>query len=188
MTSRKIGNQDICSWKRQWTFDNPLRALIHPPAKVLGAWVRSGMTVVDAGCGIGHFSLGMAELVGPQGRVVSIDLQQGALDKLMQRAARAGLDRVITPQACTKTNLGPLPRADFALAFWMIHETPDVKDFFSQLAASLNHGGRVLVAEPPFHVRKNDFEEEIRQAKAAGLRLEARPRVPYSRAALFVRS
>jgi SAM-dependent methyltransferase len=87
----------VCPWWFAYTFDNPVRRILHPPAQVLGRWVRPGMTVLDVGCGIGHFTLGMARLVGDGGRVIAADLQQSALAAVRRRAARAGLgERVIT--------------------------------------------------------------------------------------------
>ena len=34
---------------------------------VLGQHIHEGMTVVDVGCGMGHFSIGMDRLVGHDG-------------------------------------------------------------------------------------------------------------------------
>jgi SAM-dependent methyltransferase len=38
------------------------------------AGVRAGMTVLDAGCGPGRLTLPLAERVGPQARVLALDL------------------------------------------------------------------------------------------------------------------
>jgi SAM-dependent methyltransferase len=143
------------------------------------------MTALDLGCGLGHFSLGMARLVGARGRVAAVDLQQGALDVVTRRAERAGLAGVLSTHRCEAGTLGELPRADFVLAFWMVHETPDVGAFFRQVAALLHPGGRLLFAEPPLHVSRGAFEEEVRLAQGAGLTLEARPRMALCRAALL---
>ena len=43
------------------------------------------MTVLDVGCGPGFFTLDMARLVGPSGRVIAADLQEGMLEKLGQK-------------------------------------------------------------------------------------------------------
>ena len=58
------GHQGACTWWIAYTFDNPLRRLIHKPQKILGNYIKEGMTVMDLGCGMGHFSIGMAGLVG----------------------------------------------------------------------------------------------------------------------------
>ena len=48
-----------------WTFDNPLRRWFQDPERILGSFVREGMTVADIGCGMGYFSVAMAKMIGP---------------------------------------------------------------------------------------------------------------------------
>ncbi|WP_147822246.1 class I SAM-dependent methyltransferase [Salidesulfovibrio onnuriiensis] len=175
----------VCDYKHQRSFDNWLRGLLHPPQEVLGGWVKPGMTVIDAGCGIGYFSLGMAEIVGPGGRVVAVDMQEGALARLEERAEKAGLTAIIETHKCEADQLGPLPKADFAMAFWMVHETPDAGAFFRQLHAALNKSACMLFTEPPLHVSKNRFREEIAMAEQAGFRFLGQPKIRFCNAALF---
>jgi len=94
MTSHSVsssGHRGVCNWWIAYTFDNPLRRLIHKPQKVLGNYVKEGMTVMDLGCGMGHFSMGMAGLVGGTGRVIAVDLQQKMLDVMEGRDFAAPL-------------------------------------------------------------------------------------------------
>lgn len=177
----------VCPWWFAYTFDNPLRRWLHPPGPVLGAWVLPGMTALDVGCGIGHFTLGMAHLVGPSGRVIATDLQQRALDAVRRRAARAGLSDRITTHRCAPDRLGIPGPVDFALAFWMAHETPSQTGLFAELAGILRPGGRLLVAEPRFHITARDFERTYEAAALTGLVLAEKPAVRASHAALFER-
>lgn len=177
----------VCPWWFAYSFDNPLRRLLHPPEKLLSAWVRPGMTVLDVGCGIGHFSLGMARLVGPGGRVIAADLQDRALAVVERRARRAGLADRITTHRCAADSCGVAGPVDFALAFWMLHETPAAEVFCREIAGVLSPGGRFLVAEPAFHVDAVAFASELAAAARAGLKLIEQPQVRASRAALFGR-
>ena len=179
--------QHVCPWWFAYSFDNPLRRLLHPPEKLLAPWVRPGMTVLDVGCGIGHFSLGMARMVGPGGRVIAADLQERALTVVARRARRAGLADRVTTHRCDPEACGISGPVDFALAFWMLHEAPSAEGFCRQIAGTLSPGGRFLVAEPAFHVSEDTFEGELAAAARAGLKLIERPRVRASRAALFGR-
>ncbi|NTW59852.1 MAG: methyltransferase domain-containing protein, partial [Nitrospirae bacterium] len=87
----------VCPWWLAWTFDNPLRKWFQDPERILGSLVREGMTVADIGCGMGYFSVAMARMVGPAGRVLSVDLQEKMLKYLEKRAVRAGVqDRITT--------------------------------------------------------------------------------------------
>ena len=77
MTSQTLSSPEsdhVCTWWHAYSFDNPLRKLIHKPKRILGAYVKDGMTVMDVGCGMGHFSIGMANLVGEQGKVIASNL------------------------------------------------------------------------------------------------------------------
>jgi ubiquinone/menaquinone biosynthesis C-methylase UbiE len=158
---------------------------VHNPKKMLGAYVRPGMTVMDVGCGMGVFSIGMARLVGAEGRVLAVDLQEPMLRVLRRRAERAGVSERIETVLCGADDLGVSAVVDFVLAFYMVHETPDVRAFLRQLRARLKPEGRLLVAEPTFHVSETLFQETLEAAADAGLAALDRPKIRMSRSALF---
>lgn len=54
---------------------SPIRRLLHNPRKILAPYVRDGMTVLEPGPGMGFFTLELARMVGPTGRVVALDMQ-----------------------------------------------------------------------------------------------------------------
>lgn len=175
----------VCPWWFAYTFDNALRRLVHDPVKVIGAYVKPGMTVVDIGCGMGHFSIGMARLVGPLGRVIAADLQQKMLDTLMRRATRAGVANRITPVLCSERDTRVSQRVDFALLFWMVHETSDVVALFQQAYEILLNGGKLLYSEPKLHVCEAEFKRTVSIAQATGFRLVGEPGICCSYSVLF---
>ena len=180
----------VCPWWYARLFDNPLRRLLHPPRKVLEPHVRPGMRVAEIGCGLGPFAVGLATLAGPEGRVYLVDLQERMLRSAVRRVARAGLAERVEARRCERDGLGLDDLAgtlDFAVAFWMAHEVPDREGFARQLHAALAPGGRLLVAEPAFHVEQGDFDRTLASAAAAGLEEVGRPRIRLSRTALLGR-
>ena len=179
------GHRGICTWWMAYTFDNPLRRLIHKPQEVLGNYVKEGMTVMDLGCGMGHFSIGMAGFVGPTGKVIAVDLQQKMLDILGNRARRAGLSDRIFAHLCQADDIGLEVSAEFILAFWMVHELPDQEKFFKQLKTGLAADGNILIAEPKMHVTAEAFEKTLDIAKSCGLQCIERPDIRFSRTALL---
>lgn len=188
MTSHSVsssGHTGVCTWWIAYTFDNPLRRLIHKPQKVLGNYVKEGMAVMDLGCGMGHFSIGMAGLVGSTGRVIAVDLQQKMLDVMERRAQRAGLDDRILPHLCQVDDIGIEEQADFILAFWMVHEVPDQNKFFKQLKSFLTAQGKILIAEPKMHVTAEGFKRTLDIAQARGLQCIEKPAISLSHAALL---
>jgi ubiquinone/menaquinone biosynthesis C-methylase UbiE len=180
-----MSGDHVCPWWMAYTFDNPLRRLIHNPEKILGDYVTEGMTVLDVGCGMGYFSLGLARIVGNTGKVISVDLQQKMLDILQKRASKAGLLHRIEPHICDADNLNVNTPVDFALAFWMVHEMPDPENFFGQVSSVLKPAGKLLYAEPSFHVPEKQFNEIRAAARKTGLQQINDLKIAFSRATLF---
>jgi len=178
----------VCPWWFSYAFDNPLRKLFHVQPRLLAPYVRPGMTCVDLGCGRGYFSLGLARLAGPAGRVFAVDRQQKMLGLLARRAARAGLEGIIQTHLAGPQGLG-LERlngqVDFILCFWMLHEVKARAKFLAQAAALLKPGGRLLLTEPRVHVSLLNFAQSLEVASRTGLEVEARPKVALSRCALL---
>jgi ubiquinone/menaquinone biosynthesis C-methylase UbiE len=183
-----LGDDHVCPWWFAYTFDNPLRRLIHPPERLFEGLVREGQTAVDIGCGMGHFTLGLARMVGQSGQVIAVDLQEKMLALVRQRAARMGLLERIELRQAAAEQLRFDKKADFAMAFWMVHEVPDKLGFFGTVASILKPSAHFLLVEPKGHVTQAVFEQEVMQAQAAGLTQMKNPSIAISRAALFVAS
>jgi ubiquinone/menaquinone biosynthesis C-methylase UbiE len=175
----------VCPWWGGFFLDNPLRRLIHDPQKIVGPYVKPSMTVMDVGCGMGLFSIAMAKMVGDQGQVIAVDLQQKMLDVLRRRAERAGVTDRIETHKCEQDRLGVDAQADFALAFMMVHEVPDQRRLLDEIHVCLRPGGKLLVAEPKVHVPGKAFHKTVATAEEVGFRVAEEPRVHGCRAVVF---
>ncbi len=175
----------VCPWWLAYTFDNPVRKLFHQPPKIFGPYIEKGMKVMDVGCGMGFFSIGMAKMVGDEGKVFSVDLQQKMLDVTKKRATRAGLAERVFPHRCGPDKLGIAEQVDFILTFWMVHEVKNKKSFFSELLSNLVFGGKILIAEPKMHVSPEDFQKTLETARSTGLGVCGRPAIRFSLTALL---
>ena len=176
---------NVCPWWLCPTFDNPLRRLIQNPDRILAGLVQPGETALDLGCGMGYLSIPLARLVGPGGKVICVDLQEQMLAGVRRRAERAGVaDRIRLHRAGTDS-LELEETADFALAFWMLHEVPAQAVFLAEVIACLKPSGRLLVVEPRLHVGGAAFERSVEVARSIGLEPIASPTVALSRAVLF---
>ena len=177
----------VCPWWLIPTFDNPLRRLIHDPEKILEGLVQAGQCAADIGCGMGYFSIPLARLVGEQGRVYAADVQDEMLAGVKRRAIRAGVAERISLQKVGQGRLELPEKVDFALTFWMVHETPDQKEFFRQVHDVLKPGGRLLLVEPIIHVGPAAFERTLEAATEAGFMSVKPAAVRISRARLLER-
>ena len=175
----------ICSWQHAWFLDNWVRRAIHNPDRIIGKYIEKGQIVLDLGCGPGMFSLAMAKMVGEDGKVISVDIQEEMLHILRRKSEDAGLKSRILLHKSGLDGIGVREKADFALAFYMVHEVPDKAGFLNEVASLIKPLGRFLIVEPKLHVSKSSFEETVEIAQSTGLILISRPKILFSRAVLL---
>jgi len=169
---------------------NPFRRLFENPNKMLGPFVREGMTVLEPGCGMGYFTLPLARMVGPKGRVVAVEIQEKMLSVLSRRARKAGLDDRIDIRHIGDNNLGIgdlLNKVDFAAAIHVVHEVPDQTIFFKEVWEALKPGGKMLVLEPKGHISQTEFEQTVETANQVGFKTKAVPIKHGSRERLLIK-
>src|SRR5262249_42154760 len=150
---------------------SPLRRLVLDPEKVVGPFVREGMTVLEPGPGMGFFTVEMARLAGPSGRGVAVDPQPEMLAGLQRRPATAGVSSRVETRQASLNSLGVSDlqgRVDFTLAFAVVHEMPSASRFFAEAAQASKPGAALLLVEPAGHVKEEEFKAELEAAAKAG--------------------
>jgi len=180
-----LNGEHTCPWWLAYTFDNPIRRLIHKPQIILKGLVEKGQTVLDLGCGMGYFSIAMAKLVGDTGRVISVELQQEMLDVLVKRAQKAGVQSRIQVHKCQPDKIGINEPIDFALSFWMAHEVSDKVAFLKEVSELLKPNAKLLVVEPKIHVSYSSFKEIVKAGQQVGFKTGAKPPIRISRTIIF---
>ena len=178
-------NRHVCPWWGGYFIDNWFRRWFHNPERILAPHVRPGMTVMDFGCGMGVFSIEMARLVGSQGQVVAVDLQQRMLDVLRKRAERAGVANRIRTHHCAADSIGIDDSVDFTLAFYSAHEVPDLSRLLREIYLCLRPKGRMMMVEPIGHVTRGHFETMAALAQEIGFKADEHPRICLSRAVVL---
>lgn len=174
-----------------YIFYKLLRRFHQNPRRILGNYVKPGMTVLDVGCGAGFFSLGMAKMVGPDGKVVSVDLQAEMIESLRQQAAAAGLSERIDARICSDRSLEIddfTGQIDFALAFYVVHHAADVPELMTEVHRVLKPRGRLLVVEPRHHASADECQVTEAAAQQAGLTIAGHPKLIRDWAVMFVKS
>ena len=135
------------SWL-SWLLTNPLGSGEGGSAPILSRLdLKPGMRVLDVGCGPGRVSIPAAQRVGPEGQVVSLDIQEAMLKRLQQRAAARGVANI-------RTICGPAEEAaleadscDRALLVWVLGEIPDQAAALRRIFAALKPGGLLSITE-----------------------------------------
>lgn len=95
--------------------------------------LRPGQTVVDYGCGPGTYLRRASELVGPQGRVLAVDIHELAIQAVNQRIRRHGWSNVsahLAPGGACPLADGV---ADAVYALDMFHMVSDSSGFLQEL-------------------------------------------------------
>lgn len=175
----------VCPVERAGILDFRIRRWLQDPQKILRPYIEEGVTVLDIGCGPGFFSIDMAQMVGRSGRLIASDLQEGMLRKLREKIQGTELEERITLHKCEQNKVGLSVNVDFVLAFYVVHEVPNLKMFFEEIESILKPNGQFLIVEPPFHVSKTAFGEMIRKARDAGFKPVEGPKVLLSKTVIL---
>ena len=109
--------------------------------------VRPGDTVLDVGSGSGTDTLLAALLVGPEGRVIGLDMTPAMLRKLERNAAAAGADHVEALQGEAEDVPLPDGSVDVVTSNGVINLVPDKRRAAREIARVLRPGGRVQIAD-----------------------------------------
>ena len=172
--------EHICPWWIGYLLASPVRRLWQKPETILQPYVKSGMTVLDVGPGMGYFTLPMARMIGEGGRVVCVDVQERILKSLKRRARRAGLEKRIVARAASPETLGITDFAgqiDFVLAFAVVHEVPSQENLFREIHQAMKPGALLLISEPTGHVTKDSFDQMMAITKRAGFEVLSTPEI-----------
>ena len=122
----------------------PQRAQRLQAVRALG--LRPGATVVDVACGTGlNFSL-LEQAIGPNGRIVGVDLTDAMLAQARQRIETNGWRNVSLVQADAAEFDFPT-EVDAILSTYALSHVPDCGDVIAHGAAALSRGGHWVVLD-----------------------------------------
>jgi SAM-dependent methyltransferase len=130
-------------WTRRWmsqrTATNDLAFLV--------PHLRTGMEVLDCGCGPGSITVGLAEIVAP-GQVIGIDIEP----RQLETARALALERGIGNLRFERASVYELPFADasfdVAVAHFVIEHVSDPLRALREIRRVLRPGGIAAVKDP----------------------------------------
>jgi SAM-dependent methyltransferase len=167
--------EDAAAWSK--VFDDPARDAWQRPADVVSSMaIAPGMTVADVGAGTGYFEPHLSRAVGPEGKVIAVDVEPDMVRFIDERAKREGLANVHAVLAdTTDPKLAP-GSVDRVLVVDTWHHIDDRAAYARKLAVALRAGGSVIIVDftkdsphgPPPEARLSP-EEVIADLTAAGL-------------------
>lgn len=141
--------------------------------------VHAGQTVCDLGCGNGFYTLKLAKLVGPDGKVLAVDIQPEMLHLLELRAQGTGLDNIRPIEGTLVDPKLPAREVDLVLLVDVYHEFSHPEQMLRAIRESLAPGGMVALVEfraedpevPIKPLHKMSKEQILREFPPNGFRL-----------------
>ncbi len=109
--------------------------------------VPQGGVVSDVGCGNGYYTLRLAKLVGPRGRVLAVDIQSEMLELLAQRSESRGVMNVEPILGTVADPKLPAGEVDLVLLVDVYHEFSHPELMLQAIHRSLKPDGRVVLVE-----------------------------------------
>lgn len=135
---------------QRWSavFDDPARDAWQRPDELVAALqLAPGATVADIGAGTGYFNRRLAGAVGPQGRVIAVDIEPALVEHMRARAAQEATPNV-EPRLGAPADPGLKPgEVDLVLLVNTYHHIDGRVAYFSALKAAMKPGGRLVVVD-----------------------------------------
>jgi ubiquinone/menaquinone biosynthesis C-methylase UbiE len=113
------------------------------------AGILPGMTVLDLGSGAGDVAMLLAEMLGPQGRVIGLDLDHGAMQHARERAVEARFHNVHFVHS-DFAHYHPAAPLDAIVGRLVLMYQANPAAALSQVTKHLRPGGVVAFIEPWF--------------------------------------
>ncbi|HUL42788.1 MAG TPA: class I SAM-dependent methyltransferase [Bacteroidota bacterium] len=182
----KADKDRVCPVEFASGLEGKIRRWLHNPTRILTPLIKEGLTVLDVGCGPGFFSIEIARMVGPRGRVIAADLQDGMLELVQNKIRGTELEHRLKLVRCGKDKINVTDRVDLIVAFYMVHEVPDKVGLFKQFRDVLKPQGKVFLVEPKlFHVSRKEFQSTLKIAEDCGFRWHEGPKIRFSWSAIL---
>jgi len=109
--------------------------------------LKEGMTVVDYGCGPGRYTIPIAKLIGPKGKVFAIDIQPLAISTVKKKAVGEALTNVEAIMVDSYDTGIQEATVDLVLLVDTFHDISDRDALFQEIHRILKQDG-ILFMDP----------------------------------------
>jgi ubiquinone/menaquinone biosynthesis C-methylase UbiE len=113
------------------------------------AGIRPGLACLDVGCGGGDVAFDLAQMVGPEGKVVGTDIDETKLDLARGEARARGLTNIEFRMADI-TKGSPEPEFDFVHARFVLTHVPNPGLVLANMHGALRRAGVAVLEDIDF--------------------------------------
>jgi SAM-dependent methyltransferase len=118
--------------------------------------VNRGEVVLDLGCGAGTDLLIAAQMIGPKGRAIGVDMTVAMLERAGLSAEQMGLANVVVFESLIETLPIPDESVDVVLSNGVIDLVVDKEAVFAEIDRVLRPGGRLQLADVVIHTEVSE--------------------------------
>lgn len=118
--------------------------------------LEPGQVVLDLGCGAGTDLLIAAQMVGPTGRAIGVDMTPAMLARAGASAKEMGLENVEFHQCLIESLPLPDESVDVITSNGVIDLVPDKDAVFAEIDRVLRPGGRLQLADVVIHTEVSE--------------------------------
>jgi arsenite methyltransferase len=156
-------------WARELGYPEPELsrvpdATVESFAGVANHWLLGdlapGSVVLDLGCGAGTDLLIAAQMVGPDGRAIGVDMTAAMLDRAAASAHEMGLANVELHESLIETLPIQDASVDVVISNGVIDLIPDKEAVFAEIDRVLRPGGRLQMADVVIHTEVSEDARE----------------------------
>jgi SAM-dependent methyltransferase len=157
------------AWARQLGYPEPELsrvpdASVESFAGVASHWtlgrIEPGQVVLDLGCGAGTDVLIAAQMTGPTGRVIGVDMTPAMLEQARASAVQMGLQNVELHESLIESLPIEHASVDVVISNGVIDLVPDKEAVFDEIDRVLRPGGRMQIADVVIH---HEVSEDARK-------------------------
>lgn len=129
-----------------------------PKNKVEKVNIKKGDIILEYGCGSGSFTIPIAEMVGPSGKVYAADMHPLSSEKIAEKAKKNKLNNIETIQTKCKTNLDG-KSTDKVVLIDVLHDLKYYKKNLEEFHRTLKQKGTLWVDD--HHLKSSEIKQKI---------------------------